>query len=128
MINSNKLTQIFVCIFILSFGGIIWADDKTSAVNAPTTGPASQITQTSAVLSAKFVPGGSFATIGWGKEGGGKPVDANCGPLPISSNTQTCTATGLTCNTKYGYLASEILSSGKTATGKREYFTTAPCN
>ena len=92
----------------------------------PMTGPATNITQTSAQLNATFIKGPSFSTISWGLASQQRYI-ANCGSLATNPARQSCTASGLTCNTKYAYHALQVTYSEDVIVGKRLYFTTAAC-
>jgi len=104
-------------VFAIQAQGPALAEGK---VKPPVTGSATQITQTSAVLSGTFYPGTNFASMAWGLTSGS--YSANCGPV-TPSGTQSCKAQSLQCGMVYYYIATTN-NAGK---GAQKSFKTLPC-
>ena len=103
--------------------GLLSIQTQTPALaqaKPPVTGDATNITQTSAVLSGTFYGGSGFASMGWGLAP--KKYIANCGQLK-PSGTQSCTAKALSCGTTYHYIA----TTAQNGTGADKSFKTAAC-
>jgi len=112
----------------LAFGTVLLLGLLTAVYaggQKPITGSATKITGNAAVLTGTFSPNATFASMGWGLASD-KGYSANCGPLATKPKTQSCRASGLTCNTKYAYIATQE-TKNNSSIGARKYFTTAAC-
>jgi len=122
--NARVISKI--AFVILGMMSTTHAETNTESKSVPVTVSATNITQTSALLTGTFTSDAQLASMGWNAPRIPNS-GANCGPLSINPLTQSCTASGLTCNTKYRYIATEITQKGPMK-GKDLFFTTAKCN